>query len=709
MSVSNLSLGFLYNQFFAGFARFTQSGGVNAVAGALTVGRATGPGFYTLAGGILSSAVAKLGDGSAGTFSQNGGTNIIDNDLYIGLNSGGFGDYDLNNGTLRVSSVVVGSNSAGTFSQFGSQVFFRSNVVLAVGPGSSGTYNLSNGIASTPQLTIGQSGAGRYFQSGGTNTIGGNLYLGYSSNSTGSVSLNRGFLTSESVLVGVFGRGIFNQSGGTNVVNRRLYLGFDPSGTGTYSLSNGLLAAGSLVVADSGRGNFTQQGGRTVITNDFSIGSGSGFTLQNGSVTVGAMQIASNAMVLLGKFNPTMDGGIITNNGLIQGAGSISNAIDNRGTISASNGVLSLFGSPLSSRVGTLLAVYPTATLFEGGGLAVNNGTIYVQGGTFDNNHHSLVNNGLVSGNGAFRAGRWFNTSTFFFTGRTNLSAIYGDVTNDVGGTIEVASNAASFFGNVFNNGTFNIHNGATKFAGIYAENGVFLSQQAQSVFNDLYIGLSGYIQAAMASQFYVAGNFYNVSAQASLWNTSSADLILDGGNRHLLQLAGEERGTNTGAFANNFMWGSLRLGAGQSLTLQDGNSGNGSALYVGTLTLDGGTNQIASITGNGLDIYYDANAPGNAYLGNGTFALGGGGYIEPAVIAPKISAVSNSTSGFVLQFDFVPGKSYVIEYSNDLKTWSAVFNPTLTSPASGIYQWRDDGSQTGGPALKVFYRIKVQ
>ena len=664
LSVSNLSVGSpsLF-PLSGGELRLKQSGGIVSVQNTLSVGQSITPGSYALSGGTVSSTSSVIGDRTAGTFGQSGGTNSIETALYLGLNSGGVGTYNLTNGTLLVPALVVGSNSIGTFNQYNSQVAFNSNVIIAAGPESSGTYNLTNGITTTPQLMIGNGGFGRYIQSGGTNVVGGNLILAVNTGSTGTYTLNNGFLSADSASIGVNGRGTFNQLGG-----------------------------------------------RMVVTNDFAMGLLSSFTLQNGSASVGRMEIASNAVVTLGGPGAKLDGGGIQNDGLIQGMGSVSNPIDNRGTISAnSGGVLSLFGSVTSRSSNSTFATYPTSTIQLGGGLSENNGTIQLNGGTFDNGHWALVNKGLIVGNGLLRSGGLRNTSRLFLTGRTTASFIYGTVTNDANGTIVISSNSASFYGNVINNGVFLNQNGAANITGSFMENGMFFSQQAFSFFNDLNVSAAGAIVAPGFNQVYVAGNFYNVSAQAGLWDTAGVRLVFDGGSRHLLQLPGEERGTDPLAFANNFMWGSLRLGAGQSLTLQEGNAPNGSALYVGTLTLDDGTNQIASIIGNGLDIYYDANAPGNAYLNNGIFSLSGGGFIEPAVIAPKISVIPNSGPVFVLQFDFVPGKNYVIEFSNDLSTWTAIANPYLTMPVSGVYEWRDDGSRTGGVGLKRFYRIRVQ
>jgi hypothetical protein len=78
--------------------------------------------------------------------------------------------------------------------------------------------------------------------------------------------------------------------------------------------------------------------------------------------------------------------------------------------------------------------------------------------------------------------------------------------------------------------------------------------------------------------------------------------------------------------YNENFAWGVLGLGAGETLSLLDDGT-LGGALYVGTLDLPGGLSQLTS---NGLNIYYDANAAGNAWLQRGTFALAGGGFATP-------------------------------------------------------------------------------
>ncbi len=53
-------------------------------------------------------------------------------------------------------------------------------------------------------------------------------------------------------------------------------------------------------------------------------------------------------------------------------------------------------------------------------------------------------------------------------------------------------------------------------------------------------------------------------------------------------------------------------------------------AFYTRELLLAGGLSQIANITGNGVDIYYDPGNAANAYLGGQMYALTNGGFIAP-------------------------------------------------------------------------------
>jgi hypothetical protein len=70
----------------------------------------------------------------------------------------------------------------------------------------------------------------------------------------------------------------------------------------------------------------------------------------------------------------------------------------------------------------------------------------------------------------------------------------------------------------------------------------------------------------------------------------------------------------------------------------------------------------------------------------------------------------SRSTSGnrFVIQFNSVPGRTYTIEYSDDLVTWNIAV-PSIVASAN-VTQWYDDGPpktlSKPGSVPSRFYRV---
>jgi len=74
------------------------------------------------------------------------------------------------------------------------------------------------------------------------------------------------------------------------------------------------------------------------------------------------------------------------------------------------------------------------------------------------------------------------------------------------------------------------------------------------------------------------------------------------------------------------------------------------------------------------------------------------------------ISVHRDEDMGAAMRFSFAASRRYLIEYSGDLKTWSAIENPALIYYAApGVADWRDGGSLTGGLAEDRFYRVKVK
>lgn len=102
------------------------------------------------------------------------------------------------------------------------------------------------------------------------------------------------------------------------------------------------------------------------------------------------------------------------------------------------------------------------------------------------------------------------------------------------------------------------------------------------------------------------------------------------GTGSHVFRHPGADLGAVETGYVENFAWPGLRLADGDQLVIEDGNATPGVGLYVRRLELPGGVAQIASITGNGANLYYDPDEPSNAYLGGQTYPLGGGGAIVP-------------------------------------------------------------------------------
>jgi hypothetical protein len=243
---------------------------------------------------------------------------------------------------------------------------------------------------------------------------------------------------------------------------------------------------------------------------------------------------------------------------------------------------------------------------------------INLTGGTFDNSTFALSNTGQISGFGTIRTGGLTNNGSVTLTG--GFTTVIGNVTNNAGHQLKVAYNPAIFTGNVVNNGIFKNTSTTITFAGTYTENGTFISDPADNFFNNASIGGNGAWVGGFGDRFFVSGDLLNSSTNKSGWQTSEAELHFTGGLRHLLSVMAEDRGISFEGYDNNFAWGNLTLDPADQLTLD----GPG-ALYVHELHIS----DIAQITSS-QNIYYDLRYPANDYLNGQTYALAGGGSIQP-------------------------------------------------------------------------------
>jgi hypothetical protein len=211
-----------------------------------------------------------------------------------------------------------------------------------------------------------------------------------------------------------------------------------------------------------------------------------------------------------------------------------------------------------------------------------------------------------VNGNGSFSGGTTVSGGTLVMGTGSHLG---GNVTIDSGATLEtVDANIA--------------------WTGTFTNNGAYVSDPSTQTFTTLNIGSSGYLQGGAGDVFDVTNNFFNQSTQRSQWDTTLATLIFSGmpGTSHLSSLAG----LLGAGFTQNFGWGTLQLGAGNSLDLTEG---SGNAFYVNYLDLQGGLSQLSDLTASsGVVLYYNLDNPQNAYLQGAAYSLEGGGSLMPFV-----------------------------------------------------------------------------
>lgn len=236
-----------------------------------------------------------------------------------------------------------------------------------------------------------------------------------------------------------------------------------------------------------------------------------------------------------------------------------------------------------------------------------------------------------------------------------------------------------------------------------------FSTDSSTIIYQDLVVGPGGSISATAGDVYIVLGHFTNASTQGTGWNTLSAELRFSGSaTAHTFTFAGADLGRSYFGYVGNFAWGTLRLAAGQSLTLGDGNATPGAAFYATRVILEGGLGQVASIAGNGASIYYDptdaVNAPLLSGAPGGIYPLSGGGVLAPVLAELRIVNEQRlSPTTLRLTCQGVPGRVNVIEASPDLLTAFAQIG-TVNVDATGNFLFDDPNA---GLFTKRFYRVR--
>ena len=376
-----------------------------------------------------------------------------------------------------------------------------------------------------------------------------------------------------------------------------------------------------------------------------------------GALTVTATGTLDNATAANWTFpSITMQGGsLISSTNLrsysstsLEGSGFIERPFDNlSGHITASGGVLKFENSATLSGASTLNL--PTGGTFQNAlAGAMNFPTVSMTGGTLAGSG-GFTNSGANFGGWGTISAAVTNTNTGTMSLSGGSSSVTGTITNQ--GILNVAATATgTSFGTVNNSGTVHVTNADVTW-GNFTNSGVFQSDPATQTFNnDLTVTSTGYLRAESGDIYQVKGNFISnstLNSQLTQWNTTQATLAFITGtsSAHDLYITGADVGQNVAGYTDNFSWGALALG-GQTLNLVDGNGTLGGALYVGIIS--GFNTAVPNITGNGLNIYYDASLGGNGYLGGQTFNLASGGVLEPFSSVPIPGSVLLLGSGLV-------------------------------------------------------------
>lgn len=241
------------------------------------------------------------------------------------------------------------------------------------------------------------------------------------------------------------------------------------------------------------------------------------------------------------------------------------------------------------------------------------------------------------------------NQIDIYGNGTLNLSApqLAAQSINNQGVINISGSGTHHVMGDVTNTGTFKLTDTSVQYTGNFTNNGAYLSDPSTSQFNNLNVGSSGYLVGGAGDQFIVTGDFNNSSTQNTLWNTANADLIFAGpaGTQHVMGLTGVDKGVTDAGSVDNFAWGSMTLSNGNLLSMVDGNTTPGAALYASRLILPNGLSQLNGISSN-YNIYFDPTLPENQYLLGAARSFGSGsGQLLPWSLVPFATDLVNDQS----------------------------------------------------------------
>ncbi|MGH0034033.1 MAG: hypothetical protein ACQGVK_03310 [Myxococcota bacterium] len=550
-------------------------------------------------------------DGRNATYRLSGGSNTVPGKLRLGVWGSGYGRYELSGtGALTTNDTLVGVAGGGTMIQTGGTHHANGDLDLAFFASAASRYELSGaGQLRSARQYLGAGGHATFVQSGGSNSVAGTIVMGQFASATSRYELSAGSVGAASLHVGQGGRADFVQTGGSVHTADGMVVARDSSSVSSYRLVDGTLDVLEQRVGVFGNAAFEQSGGTNDVRGYFALADGgpshSRYELSGGDLTTGSADVGVWGS---GTFSQSGGSWLIDGRLRLGFWGSAYGRLEiSGGELEADSVELGDFGT------GQIIQDAGLATVHEGIDIAIfatSSGLYWLRGGTLDTPRVSVEPTGRLE----------------FSGGALAVDRI------DVLGTLGLSGEGTRVVdAEVVNNGRVEVVDSEVVYSDLFTNSKVYVSQGvSSSEFFHLGVAPDAWIEAGPDSRFVVTVSMLATSERNDLWDTSEAELVLDGPGGHILRHPGRNIGPTYAGTERNFAWGRLTIADGDPVTLEDGNDVPGGALYVGVLDLQGGVGQAATITGNGIDIYYDPTRPENDYLGGLSYPLLNGGEIAP-------------------------------------------------------------------------------
>ena len=630
------------------------SGTINMTNGDLTVflltlGYYGSNGVYNLSGsGTLTATDENIGEsGGSGTFTQTGGTHMILQSFYIGVNAGATCSYNLSgSGVLSAASEYIGYSSTATFSHTG-------------------------GTNTTPALTIGTNGTYKF--GAGTMNINGSLVNGGTYTfSGGTLNINGGYM----------GNGVIDMASGAGVIDASSVICDFSSGTPINTQNATInVDSHSLVIVPYGKG--------ATFPNSFANYSNAGILHETGTLlTVGATQTISGTGTITDHVN--CEGSLSATSGQY---------------INLSGGLAAGVKSAVNLGTGYLYVNDATSGLNGGSVLASSEYIGYSGTGIFN---HTGGTNTLPPGTSGATGGLFLgynpnSNGTYILSGTSVLSAGYEYVGYSGAGTFTQTSGTNTISSTTFgsavlclggasgSSGTYNLSGtgGLSAWEEIIGNKGMSAFTQCggtNTISSDLKVGyFSGttgtydlsetgnlstgteYIGYGGKGTITQSGGINTAAALLFGFNTSGNGTYYLNGGMLVLHAMSKQYGTATFNFGGGTLQanGAFSTSLPMNLTATGGNAQVDTSTYAvtfsGVLSGSGGLNKLGAgvLTLSGNNSYLDdttvsagtlkvANTAGSA-TGSGAVAInsgaalsGSGSIAGPLAVAGTLSPGSS-------------------------------------------------------------------